>query len=186
MSVATGRMTAQEFWELEVPDDALYTYELINGALVKKNTPSGEHQHAQTILQGLLFGHLVPTKKGMVYGSPTAVQLSEFNVPIPDLCVLLTPHADRFSGKTGVIGSPDLIIEIISPSSIKRDRVDKKALYEAAGVPEYWLVDPNYHTVEVFILRDSSYQLHQMGEAGEEVSSVVLPDFKIAVSSIFL
>ena len=60
----------------------------------------------------------------------------------------------------GVHGAPDLVVEVLSPSTAKRDRVDKKAVYERCGVREYWLVDPKNRTIEQYLLRDGKLELH--------------------------
>ena len=81
--------------------------------------------------------------------------------------------------------APDLIIEIISPSSVKIDRITKKALYEKFGVKEYWLVDPLNMSVEIYSLADNQYLLHQITQSGELLTSPVLKGFELLIDNLF-
>ena len=75
---------------------------------------------------------------------------------------------------------PDLTAEVISRGSWKRDRVEKKALYEQAGVAEYWIVDPDSETIEVFARVKGVYQLHSRAQHHEVAKSKLLAGFKIS------
>ncbi|MEX0867026.1 MAG: Uma2 family endonuclease, partial [Pirellulales bacterium] len=93
---------------------------------------------------------------------PIDVHLAEFDVVVPDFVVLLP--ANRIVTPTKIKGVPDLLIEILSPSTREYDRTLKRKRYEAAGVPEFWLVDPENHTVEQLILRDGKYTVRDHDE----------------------
>jgi Uma2 family endonuclease len=86
----------------------------------------------------------------------------------------------------GFQGIPDLVIEVLSPGTRRRDRTLKRDAYRDAGVPEYWLVDPDARTVEVHVLESGKYVEHFRGGAGEAVSSSVLPGFTVNVAGLFL
>lgn len=141
MEVLTEKMRVEDFMEMELPDEASYAYELINGLLVRRNTPSGEHQ----FLQSRLLLHLLPfvaeKDLGIVFSLPTAVVLSGFNAPQPDVLFLSKENMHLYDPAWGIKGAPDLIVEIVSPTSFCYNRFEKKQLYEAHGVKEYWLVD---------------------------------------------
>lgn len=84
-----------------------------------------------------------------------------------------------------VIGTPDLIVEIISPSSVQRDRYQKKELYERFAVREFWLVDPQNRSIEIFTLAQNQYQLHAFAdETGASIASTVLPGLEISVPKL--
>jgi Uma2 family endonuclease len=79
---------------------------------------------------------------------------------------------------------PDLTLEVISESSWRRDRIEKKALYEQYGVKEYWLVDPDSRTIEVFALVKGAFRLHSKATASQTAKSKLLPGFAVAWSQI--
>lgn len=171
---------------MEFPDNDPFLYELINGELVRKNAPSGEHQFVQSELFYRLMHYVTEKKLGRVFSSPTAVILSEESAPQPDLTYLSKEKMNLLDPESGIKGSPDLVVEIISPSSYKRDHFDKKKLYAQFGIAEYWIIDPSYHSIEVFVLEEKEYKLHAFGIDGEEVTSQVIKDLSIDVSSIFI
>ncbi len=185
MVVESKKISVEAFFELELPDDANYSFELLNGILVRRNAPSGEHQLVQSEIFGNLYNFVKSKKMGMVLGSPTSVVLSDYDAPQPDILFLSNENMHKFDPEWGIKGAPDLVIEIVSPSSFKADRFDKKQLYEEHGVPEYWLVDPNYRSIEVFTLKDGHYQIHAFGVDDEKISSLLLEGLEIELSSIF-
>ncbi len=186
MEVLDKKYTVEDFFELELPDDATHYYELLNGLLVRRNAPSGEHQFAQGKLLVKLIQFVETKGLGMIFSSPTSVVLSENDVPQPDLIFLLTENLSKVDPTCGIKGVPDLVIEIISPTSYRNDRVDKKELYRKHGVKEYWLVDPNYKSIEIFVLQNDQYQLHAFGIENEKITSTVLEGLELELKDIFL
>jgi Uma2 family endonuclease len=83
-----------------------------------------------------------------------------------------------------IVGAPDLAVEVLPPSTAPLDRGKKSQIYAEAGVREYWIVDPDARTIELFVLRKSSYELVGKHEAGETVRSEILSGFKIKVDEI--
>ena len=83
------------------------------------------------------------------------------------------------------MGAADLVAEVISPSSRRRDRIDKRDLYEQHGVQEYWLIDPEAQTVEVLHLESDTYQLVGRWHPGERAQSRLLKGFELTVSPLF-
>ena len=185
MVVESKKISVEAFFELELPDDANYSFELLNGILVRRNAPSGEHQLVQSALLGQFFACVAAKKLGRVFSFPTSVVLSDYDAPQPDVLFLSNENMHKFDPEWGVKGAPDLVVEIVSPSSFKADRFDKKQLYEEHGVPEYGLVDPNYKSIEVFVLKDGRYQIHSFGVEDEKISSVVLEGLEIELGNIF-
>ncbi|MEZ4935030.1 MAG: Uma2 family endonuclease [Saprospiraceae bacterium] len=186
MEVIDKKYTVENFFELELPDDATHYYELLNGLLVRRNAPSGEHQHVQSELLERFFAFVASKKLGKIYSSPTAVVLSDNDVPQPDIIFLKKENLAKFDPTWGIKGAPDLIVEIISPSSYRNDRVVKKELYQKYGVKEYWLVDSNYKSIEIFLLKENTYQLHAFGIEDEKITSIVLEGFELELKDIFL
>lgn len=118
--------------------------------------PSLYHQAVSKRLQYQLYTKIELAGLGTMYGAPCDVQLSDHDIVQPDLLVVLSSRTRIFT-PTKVKGVPDLIVEILSPSSIDQDRTFKTALYLRSGVPEYWIVDPSEHTLEQLVLRDDQY-----------------------------
>ena len=186
MEVLSRKITYKEFAKMDFPEDDPFLYELINGELVRKNAPSGEHQFAQSKLFLSLSRFVDDKEMGMVFSSPTAVILSEENAPQPDLIFLSKEKMKLLDPEWGIRGAPDMVVEIVSPSSYKRDHLEKKRLYAQYGIAEYWIIDPSYHSIEIYVLKEDAYQLHAFGISGEQIVSHVIKDFAIEVDSIFL
>ncbi|MBI5915627.1 MAG: Uma2 family endonuclease [Bacteroidetes bacterium] len=185
MEVLTAKMTVDEFFEVELPDEASYSYELLNGQLVRRNAPSGEHQLVQSELFGNLYIFISQKNLGKLFSAPTSVVLSEFDAPQPDILFLKKENMHRYDPDWGIKGAPDMVVEIVSPSSFKNDRFDKKQLYETHGVSEYWLVDPTYKSIEVFTLKNGQYHLHAFGVGDEKITSTILEGLELELSKIF-
>jgi Uma2 family endonuclease len=120
---------------------------------------------------------------GKVLDAPVDVILDEENVVQPDIIFIVREHLGIVQ-KRGIMGSPDLVVEILSPSSIYEDRYKKKALYERFGIPEYWIVDPAYRTIEVFVLGEGEYQLFSFASEKGTVTSKVIAGFVVELSEI--
>jgi Uma2 family endonuclease len=179
-------------------EDQYYTYadwlefdesvraELIGGVLYMMAPPATNHQdvHRELFLQ---LGNFLKGKPCKVYSAPFAVRLfpkddlSDDTVVEPDIVVI----CDQTKiDKQGCRGAPDLVIEILSPSNIRHDRIVKFQKYLAAGVREYWVVDPDNRAVEVHILRDGGYHTMVYDETAEAPVSV-LPGCVIRLAEIF-
>jgi Uma2 family endonuclease len=133
-----------------MPDDG-HRYELIDGALVVTPAPSWEHQSVVVELCYLLRGLIPPELQVIV--APFDVALSEDSVLQPDL---LVARREDFTDRD-LPTAPLLVVEVLSPSTRRIDRMLKYARYEAAGCPSYWLVDPDEPALTVFELRDGRY-----------------------------
>lgn len=134
--------------------------EIINGEAVMMAPPSRAHQEISGALFAQLYNFL-EGKKCRVYAAPFAVRLFEKDgealedvdtMVEPDLSVVC--DSDKLDNH-GCKGAPDLVIEILSPSTRRHDRLVKLGLYQRAGVREYWIVDPEYKSVQVFTLDGS-------------------------------
>lgn len=153
MSVMTRPLTADELDHF--PDDGKRR-EVIAGELHVAAAPARVHQEFSAWLYRLLYQAAEATGWGRVYYSPVDVRFSEISQVQPDLLVLRTDHLDRYHGHT-VFGPPDIIVEILSPSNRSYDENEKARLYAAAGVPEYWIADPDGLDLRLFTLRDGVY-----------------------------
>ena len=151
MGVLTGspvKLTYDDY--LLLPDDN-NIHEIIDGEHYMAPSPSTYHQTVSRRLQFLLYDAIELTGAGVVFDAPTDVQFSDYDVVVPDIFVIQASRMQMIS-PSRVLGPPDLVIEIISPSSRAKDRGIKRKLYEQFSVPEYWLVNPEHHTIERFLL----------------------------------
>ena len=101
----------------------------------------------------------------------------------PDVVFISTERLDII--KTRLMGAADLVAEVISPNSRRRDRIDKRDLYEQHGVKEYWLIDPEALTVEVLHLTGGEFQLVGRWHPGEQAESRLLNGFRVQVADLF-
>jgi len=140
-SVTRRLVSYAEYRELDLDDD--YHYELLHGDLVKKSAPSPQHQAIAFDIAFALNQFCRNTGiNGRVLMAPIDVVVDEFNVPQPDVLYVSEARREIITAD-GIVGAPDVVMEVISPSSISRDRHLKRKLYERLGVQEYWILDPN-------------------------------------------
>jgi Uma2 family endonuclease len=139
------------------PDDGR-RHEIIDGEHYMNPAPSTYHQTVSKRLQYQLYTQIELRGLGVLFDAPVDVQLSDHDIVQPDLVIVLNSKKTIIT-PTKIKGIPDLIVEIISPSSAENDRKLKKHRYEKAGVPEYWIVDPSEHLLEQWILQGAQYGL---------------------------
>ena len=149
-----------------LPEDDLR--ELIDGELVEVEVPGPEHEQIVATLIFHLQSWVRPRAAGRVLGSGYKLRLSDHRGVMPDVQLLSNQTwSDR--GAQGLErGRPELVIEVLSPSSRRHDRVTKLRWYAELGVPEYWIVDPEACTLERLTLHEGRYLIAQAG-TGEDV-----------------
>lgn len=179
MITAKSRKTVDDFMHLPPETRA----ELIEGEIYMSPTPESQHQIVVGNSYGLLQAFVRSGAFGRVFIAPLDVFLPDGEVVEPD--VLFVAAARMGIVKRWVEGAPDLVIEVLSPSTAVRDRVVKRDLYARNGVREYWLIDPETQTVEVLKLERGAYALHAVFESGDRITSIVLPDLRLPVAALF-
>ena len=159
-------------------------YELIDGVPYLMSPPMLIHQRISRGLFGQLFDYL-KGKSCEVFDSPTGVQLEldKDEVLIPDIIVVC--DKSKLSGGKIIKGPPDLIIEILSPSTARHDKAYKFNRYLQSGVKEYWIVDPETKTVSVHILDNNKYIVSVYVETNIAPVSV-LDDCLINLQEVFV
>ena len=105
------------------------------------------------------FSNYLRGKTCIPFGDGTDVYLTENDHVIPDAMIICNKDIIQ---NDGIHGAPDLIVEVLSPSTAKKDRGYKKDLYEKVGVREYWIVDPKLRSIEVYLLKDAKYELDEI------------------------
>lgn len=165
--------------------------EIIDGEVVMMAPPpSSTHQEISMELSSQLHTYL-KGKKCKVYAAPFAVRLFEMDGDNPeDIDTMVEPDISIVCDpgkidKHGCKGAPDMVVEILSPSTQRHDRFIKFSLYQRAGIREYWLVDPDSKTVQSFILEDGHYSVKEFGTAGDKMTVNVLEDCIIDLSELF-
>ncbi len=128
------------------------------------------------------FANVFLDKKCRVFVAPTDVKLSDEDVVEPDVFVVC--ELDRIK-RTHIEGAPTLVVEVLSPSTKKKDRTLKMDLYAASGVKEFWIVDPDSSVVEVFGLDGGIYRLAETYEARATAESVVFTELEIDLKMVF-
>lgn len=166
---------------LHLPHGEGGLHEILGGEPVVAASFTLYHQTVARRLQFQLYERIELRGRGQVFDAPAAVRLSDVDVVEPDLWVVLREHEHRLC-TTHCDGPPDLIVEVLSPDSLRKDRVVKAALYERCGVPEYWIVDPDRHAVDQLVLagdrlrdfaRSSSVlRLHVLGDVAVDLARV--------------
>ena len=164
------------------PDDE--RYELVDGELVMSPSPNRAHQTICLGLGTLLHAFVAEHGRGEIYIAPFDVVLSDTNVVQPDLLFVSKEQAYIVT-EDNVQGPPDLVVEILSPSTAERDRSLKRALYARYGVREYWLVDPDTRTVTVLLLDDGAFVEVAHYGAGQTLTSPTLTGFTVNLDDIF-
>lgn len=175
------RLTYQDL--LEFPADG-NRHELIEGEHYMTPAPSLRHQRVSRRLARILDTFLLEHPLGEVFPAPCDVVLSEINVVEPDLFFVATESA-RILTEQNVQGAPELVVEILSPSTRHTDSVIKRRLYEYFGVREYWLVDPLAETITVFRLHDGVLRETDELDRSGELTSPLLPGLMIRLADVF-
>lgn len=166
-----------------LPDDGRY-YEVIQGVLMMSPAPEMAHQGIVGLIYRYLSEHIFSTGRGLVFTGPADVVLSPKKIVQPDVLVLLEEHLHRLKEKC-VEGAPDLVVEIISPSSETYDRLVKYNLYEQEGISEYWLVDPKEQSIEVFVLETGKYSSLGVFRREQIVQSRLVPNESARAAQFF-
>ena len=183
--LATKKWTYKEFRNMEMDDNDHSLFELIDGIIMRRASPNLPHQRISRRLAEHLGAYLKQNPIGEYFYAPTDVCLDDHNVPIPDLSFVSKERSFIIENDEYIAGAPDIVVEIISPGSVKRDRAEKKPLYEKFGVKEYWLIDLPNRSVEIYLMKDNVYVLHVLLENEGKIISAQLPGFEVDLKDLF-
>jgi len=179
MAVARRLLTYEDL--LDIPDDDR-RYEIIEGALYVSPTPAVRHQDLRTVLLLLIGNWVVPRGLGKVFGAPVDVELARHTIVEPDI-VFIRRERRGIITEQRIMGAPDLVVEILSPSTRNVDLGSKLERYATAGVPEYWIADPENETFRILVLRNG--RCEPQAEDEGNVRSIVLPGLVIEIAALF-
>jgi len=167
---------------LKTPDDK--RYELIEGELLMTPSPVPKHQRISRKIEFMLEKFVTENGLGEVFDAPCDVYLDDENVVQPDI-FFISKERLNIIGEKNIQGAPDLVIEIISENTAYRDLVQKKKLYAKFGLKEYWIAIPEEGSIEIYILKDNTYQLYKTYSKDDILESPYLKGLKIVLKEIF-
>ena len=167
----------------KTPEDE--RWELLDGELIMAAAPNMKHQSVQSNTDWHVQRFVRDRDLGRVFNAPTDVVLSEHDVVQPDL-VFVSSEREHIITDANIQGAPDLVVEILSPSTASRDWRDKLDLYARHGVAEYWLMDPIYEIVWVFRLVDGTLVQVGMYGVGDTLISPLLEGFSLELGEVFV
>jgi len=173
------RWTYEEYYKLE--DDQ--RYEIINGRLLMAPAPDLWHQDWLNGLNIFITQYVRRKKLGRLFIAPVDVVLDAQNTVQPDL-VFVAAKNEGILQPRAIFGTPDMVVEIVSPSSKRRDRHDKMNLYPRFGVKEYWIGDAGSRSLEILVLVKGRYELRCSAEEKGKLSSLVLTGLKFDLAEI--
>jgi Uma2 family endonuclease len=179
----SNRLTYEDY--LLFPDDGK-RHEIIDGDHCVTPAPKTKHQKVSFNLSVALGSFVKQRGLGLVLAAPTDVILSDDNVVQPDLLFISAARAGIVT-EDNIRGAPDLVVEIISEATRKKDEVTKRKLYERFGVQEYWVVDPELETIKIFSQTQQRYgrPLELSKEANDILTTKLLAGFEFALDEIF-
>ena len=184
----------------DVRDD----YQIIEGVKLMSPSPGMGHGTVVMNLSATIGAYVKINKLGICFGDHMDVHFPDGNLFQPDFIFISAANEKLFLGnkRSTLHGVPDMVAEIFSPSTMKRDLGIKKDIYERNGVKEYWIIDPYRETIDVYLLRDGKYELdghyenysdNELEELPEEERASVKPEvpvalldgFKVKIKNIF-
>ncbi|HGE71931.1 TPA: Uma2 family endonuclease [Candidatus Poribacteria bacterium] len=174
-----GEWTEDDYFRLPETNRII---ELSEGRLIITPSPTEKHQRISLNLLLQIANYVKTHKLGEVRHSPLDVRLYRGVIREPDIVFMSNEHRDRITEKYW--GVPDLIVEILSESTEKEDRVTKFFEYLKAGVSEYWIVDPFRQTIEVFVLENETYVTFGKWGIGETAKSKLLDGLEVNVKEV--
>jgi Uma2 family endonuclease len=165
-----------------LPED--FYCEILNGELYVSPWPIPKHQLVLLKLYSSLNAFVEKIKLGTLFVAPLDIVLENSNVLQPDIFFVSNSNRSIIKEKS-IVWVPDMAIEILSPSGIKKDRVIKMKIYEQFGLPELWLVDPANNSFEIYSLQLGKYNLYSFAAEKGLIQSIVLNGFELDVNSFF-
>ena len=178
------KLTYDDF--VQFPDEGL-RHELIDGEHYVTTSPNPKHQRISINLTVLIGSWLEGNPIGELFHAPFDVVFSNFDVVEPDLLCLSNARAGDALTPLHVRGVPELVIEIGSASTRKRDETIKRRLYERTGVSEYWVIDPEIDAVRVYRREGEVFGrvVELLADAGDVLTTPLLPGLEPALSRVF-
>ncbi len=184
MQTLLKKITYAEFREMDFPEDDTNRYELLDGELVQRNIPSIQHQRIVRNVFRKLDQFVMEKTLGEVFFAPIALLVDDYNAPQPDV-FFISNKTEQVMDEYVVMRPPELVIEVLSPSTMLDDRHRKRKLYERFGVKEYWLIDPQNKAIEVLTISNGQSEIFSFAAEKGTVRSKVLEGFEVNLNEVF-
>ncbi|HWP23656.1 MAG TPA: Uma2 family endonuclease [Candidatus Binatia bacterium] len=181
--IPEGRIVLTYEDYVQLPNDGK-RYEILEGELSVTPAPSTKHQIASVNLTVLLSNHVRVKDLGRIFCAPVDLILEPTSVLQPDL-LFVSKARQHIITERAVEGVPDLVIEILSPTTVRIDRVTKAQIYARHQVPVYWIVDAEQESVETYLLSEDGYRLAATLQGEAPASAPPFADLKFAAKEIF-
>jgi len=171
IALAKKKLTCEDYDSM-TPEE--WGYELIDGEIIQMTSPNILHQRISRKLLFELESYNRKKMLGEFFEAPTDVKINEYNLVEPDI-LFIANEQQSIIKENRIEGAPDLVVEILSPSTGYYDLRKKYSIYESAGVKEYWIVDPNEKLVELYKNQETGFVLEQkLKEKGILKSNILI------------
>lgn len=175
------KLSFEEFRQLPIDGKR---YELVRGEVHVTPAPSTRHQAVLQNLSVTLGSYVIQNRLGEVWAAPLDVRLGEDTALQPDLLFISNGRAGIIQ-ENWIAGAPDLVVEVLSPSTTAHDRATKLPIYAEAGVAEVWLIDSQAKTVEVLKLQGKKYFVEATLAGDQVLASNLFPGWQLPLSNLF-
>ncbi len=170
---------------LALPEASGHRFEVLNGTLAREPSPGVIHQRVSRRLQRLLEDYFLQVDPdGEIFDAPLDVTMGPTTVVQPDL-FLVSGKQQNIVKEDRIDGAPELIVEVISPSHLRKDRLEKMQVYQKHGVEHYWIVDPHERTLECFALANGVYSVVGGGMDDDTVSPPGFEQLHISLEGLW-
>jgi Uma2 family endonuclease len=183
-SIPSGKIVLTYEDYVLLPNDR-NRYEILEGELTVTPAPSTKHQSTSANLFKLLSRHIDDRNLGKLFYAPIDLILDPTTILQPDLLFVSSGHQHIITARA-IEGVPDLVVEILSPTTTRTDRVTKAQIYARHAVPAYWIVDPDQENIEIYLLDGDVFR---PAATLQGATPIVVPPFKeleIAARDVFL
>jgi Uma2 family endonuclease len=160
-------------------------YEILEGELAVTPASSTKHQSASANLFKLLSKHIDERDLGKLFYAPVDLILDSSTILQPDLLFIFSAHQHIITEKA-IEGVPDLVVEILSPTTTRTDRVTKAQLYARHSIPAYWIVDPEVENIEIYLLERDVFRLAATLQGATPTPAPPFKGLGIAAKDVFL
>jgi Uma2 family endonuclease len=167
---------------LTPPDNG--NFELLNGQIYFMASPKPSHQRISLRLSYFLAACVIPNNLGEIFTAPMDVVFTEYDTFQPDL-LFITKERLNIIGENKIEGSPDLVVEILSPSNDANEMSYKRHIYESKGVKEYWLINVEKQMLTLYKQIDNELRWQKDIQKNEVLKSEIIQGFELELSNIF-
>ena len=158
-------------------------YELVDGRMeLMSPWPMSVHQLISRELEQELYDSC--SERFIILHAPIDLILSNVDVRQPDIVLIRRERFEEVVARRGIVGIPDVVVEIVSPSTLRRDKRDKLRTYAKYGIPEYWIADPDGASLEQYILDGDRYEIMDVYQGEEPIRSPNAPCASLAIGSL--